>query len=38
MMDLVDKPGLFFFKTRWFFSYPVLEASQLEIVDFAISN
>jgi hypothetical protein len=35
---LVDKPGLFVFKTRWVFSYPVLETSQLEIVDLAISN
>jgi hypothetical protein len=38
MMDLVDKPGLFVFKTCWVFSYPVSETSQLEIVDLAISN
>jgi hypothetical protein len=38
MMDLVDKPGLFVFKTRWVFSYPVSETSQLETVDLAISN
>jgi hypothetical protein len=36
--DLVDKPGLFAFKTHWGFSYPILETSQLEIVDLAISN
>jgi hypothetical protein len=38
MMDLVDKPGLFVLKTRWVSSYPVLETSQLEIVDLSISN
>ena len=38
MMDLVDKPELLVFKTRWVFRYPVLETSQLEIVDLAIFN
>jgi hypothetical protein len=38
MMDLVDKPGLFVIKTHWVYSHPVLETSQLEIVDLAISN
>jgi hypothetical protein len=37
-MALVDKPGLFVFNTRWVFSYPALETSQLEIVDLTISN
>jgi hypothetical protein len=38
MMDLVDKHGLFVFNAHWVFSYPVLETSQLQIVDLAISN